>query len=111
MTGSGSMPDFPTSTITFLLTDIEDSSRLWEADSEAMSLAVARHDTLAAAVIAAFQGELVRSRSEGDSLFAVFARATDALAAAAALQQALGTERWPTQSPIRVRMGIHSGEI
>src|SRR5690349_19929995 len=104
------MPDLPSGTVTFLLTDIEGSTRLWEKHPEAMKAAVARHDALAASVIAAHQGVLVKSRGEGDSLFAVFARATDAVTAAAALQKALLGEEWPTPAPLRVRMALHTGE-
>src|SRR5207248_7968166 len=57
-----------------------------------------------------FAGVLVKSRGEGDSLFAVFARPTDALAAACALQKAILAEPWPTSSPIRVRVALHTGE-
>src|SRR3989442_1111872 len=82
----------PSSTVTFLFTDIEGSTRLWEQHPEAMRLALARHDALAAAVIAQHSGSLIKSRGEGDSLFAVFARASEAVAGACALQQALQAE-------------------
>src|SRR5262249_13459579 len=52
----------------------------------------------------------IKSRGEGDSLFAVFARATDAVAAACTLQQVFVAEPWPTETPLRVRMAIHTGE-
>jgi predicted ATPase/class 3 adenylate cyclase len=104
------MPDLPTDTATFLFTDIEGSTRLWEQHPEAMGQAVARHDTLAAAVVEEHGGTLVKRRGEGDSLFIVFARATDAVAAACALQRAFVAEPWPTAMPLRVRMALHSGE-
>src|SRR5438552_2401685 len=104
------MADLPTGTVTFLFTDIEGSTRLWEQHPEAMRAALARHDALAAAVIEQHAGTLVKSRGEGDSLFAVFARPTDALAAACALQQALLVEPWPAQTPLRVRVALHTGE-
>src|SRR5690348_16739446 len=53
---------------------------------------------------------LVKSRGEGDSLFIDFARATDAVAAACALQQAFLVEPWPALTPLRVRMALHTGE-
>src|SRR5437867_7784875 len=53
---------------------------------------------------------LVRPRGEGDSRFAVFSRATDAVAAAASLQEAFHTEPWPIPAPIRVRAALHTGE-
>jgi class 3 adenylate cyclase len=83
------MSDLPGGTVTLLFTDIEGSTRLWEQHPEAMEAALARPDALAAAVIQRHEGHLVKHRGEGDSLFAVFARATDAVAAAVALQQAL----------------------
>jgi predicted ATPase len=52
----------------------------------------------------------VRPRGEGDSRFAVFAKVTDAVAAAAAMQQALYSEPWPTLSPLRVRMALYTGK-
>ncbi|HLV78671.1 MAG TPA: tetratricopeptide repeat protein, partial [Chthonomonadaceae bacterium] len=104
------MSDLPGGTITLLMTDIEGSTRLWESAPEAMRLAVARHDALAEAVIAAHAGRLIKSRGEGDSLFAVFARATDAVAAARALQQAFVAEPWPGELALRVRMALHTGE-
>src|SRR2546425_11964475 len=94
----------PSGTVTFLFTDIEGSTRLWEQHPEAMRASLARHDALAAAVIEQHAGALLKSRGEGDSLFAVFTRATDALGAACAFQQALRIEPWPTPAPLLVRM-------
>ena len=79
------MTDLPSGTVTFLLTDIEGSTRLWEAHPDGMRLALARYDELAATVVREYSGALVQIRGEGDSLFAVFAMATDAVNAAAAL--------------------------
>src|ERR687885_1411248 len=90
------MADLPTGTVTFLLTDIAGSTRLWEQDAAAMRQALARHDALIETSIVQYGGVVVRPRGEGDSRFAVFARATDAVAAAAHLQQALWAEVWPT---------------
>jgi predicted ATPase/class 3 adenylate cyclase/Tfp pilus assembly protein PilF len=100
----------PTGTVTFLLTDIEGSTQLWERYPEAMHAAVARHDALLTACIQRHWGTVVRSRGEGDSFFAVFARATEALAAACALQQALFAEPWAATTPLRVRVGLNTGE-
>jgi predicted ATPase len=74
-----------------------------------MQLALARHDVLAEVVLREHAGTLVKSRGEGDSLFGVFARATDAVAAACALQQALCREPWP-ETPLRVRIALHTGD-
>src|SRR5712692_2715287 len=104
------MPELPTGTVTFLFTDIEGSTRLWEQHPEAMEAALARHDALAADIIQQHDGRVVKHRGEGDSLFAVFARTTDAVAAASALQRALHAEPWSADTPLRVRMALHTGE-
>src|SRR5689334_11947363 len=104
------MPDLPTGTVTFIFTDIEGSTRLWEQYPEPMRRALARHDALAASIVEQYEGTLVKSRGEGDSLFCVFARASDAVAAACALQKAFVSEPWHAETPIRVRMALHTGE-
>ena len=104
------MAELPSGTVTFLLTDIEGSTRRWEQDPEAMRATLVRHDALLMAGIERHGGVVVKSRGEGDSFFAVFARATDAVAAAADLQRALQAEAWPTDAPPRVRMALHTGE-
>ena len=100
----------PSGTITFLLTDIEGSTALWEASPEAMHLAVARHDALLTEQVEQHGGVVVRNRGEGDSFFTVFQRATDAVAAARGVQQALHAEAWQVDPPIRVRIGLYTGE-
>jgi class 3 adenylate cyclase/DNA-binding CsgD family transcriptional regulator len=100
----------PSGTITFLFTDVEGSTQLWERHPDSMRQALARHDTLVETCVARFEGVVVRPRGEGDSRFAVFTRATDAVAAACALQQALHFEPWPTPTPLRVRVALHTGE-
>jgi predicted ATPase/class 3 adenylate cyclase len=100
----------PGGTLTFLFTDIEGSTRLWEQHADAMREAIARHDALAAAVIEEHKGRLIKSRGEGDSLFAVFPLATDAVAAACALQRAFVAEPWPKDTPLRVRIALYTGE-
>src|ERR671932_2837390 len=104
------MADLPTGTVTFLFTDIAGSTTLWEQQPDAARAALARHDALVEGIVAEHGGTVVRPRGEGDSRFAVFARATDAVLAAAALQQALAAEPWPTPTPLRVRMALHTGE-
>lgn len=100
----------PAETVTFLMTDIEGSVRLWEASSDLMRRALTRHDALASEITTRHGGRQIKSRGEGDSLFLVFPTVGDAVAAACALQQAYGAEPWPTASPLRVRMALHSGE-
>jgi class 3 adenylate cyclase len=98
--------DRPSGTVTFLSTDIENSSRSWEEQPTAMSRALARHDELLREAVAAWHG-MVFSKG-GDGLAAVFARAADAVEAAVAAQRALEVEPWPVT--IRVRMAVHTGE-
>ena len=96
----------PSGTVTFLFTDIENSSPLWEEQPAAMSVALARHDELLRTAVADRAG-VVFSKA-GDGLAAVFARAGDAIKAAAAAQCVLASERWPVV--LKVRMGVHTGE-
>ena len=92
------MTDLPTGTVTFLFTDIEGSSRLWERYPEAMSEALARHDEILRAVIEANNGRVVKTT--GDGVHAVFSTATDALEAALEAQRALLREEWAETRPI-----------
>lgn len=103
-------PALPTGTLTFLFTDVEGSTRLWEAHPQAMRGVMARHDALLTQAFAQHQGIVVRPRGEGDSLFVVFIRASDAVAAALAAQRTLASEDWGEIGPLRVRMGLHTGE-
>jgi predicted ATPase/class 3 adenylate cyclase len=108
--GEPAAEELPTGTVTFLLTDIEGSTRLWETVPEAMEVALERHDRLLSGVIGGHGGVVVTSRGEGDSLFAVFPGAVSAVEAAGACQLALGQEAWPAGAGLRVRMGLHTGE-
>lgn len=74
-----------------------------------MRLAVARHDALAGEIVSGHAGRLIKSRGEGDSLFAVFARASDGVAAACSLRRALADADGPDVQ-LRVRMALHTGE-
>ena len=100
----------PSGTVTFVLTDVAGSTRLWEADPVAMGRALARHDEIIAKAVDRADGVLLKTRGEGDSTFAVFARATDAVAAAASIAEALAAEPWPERTPITARAAVHSGE-
>jgi class 3 adenylate cyclase len=104
------VPSLPTGTITFLLTDVEGSTGLWEVAPEAMLAALCRHDELFEQAVSEHGGAHIRPRGEGDSRFAVFGSAADAVAAALALQRAFLAEPWPTPRPIAVRVGLHTGE-
>ena len=96
-------------TLTFLFTDVEGSTPLWDQHEALMREVTARHDALLDAVIAANAGIRVRERGEGDSLFAVFERPVDAVAAALAIGKAVLAEPWPAETLIRVRIGLHTG--
>ena len=103
------MPELPTGTLTFLFTDVEGSTPLWEHHEATMRAATARHDALLDAIITAQGGMRVRERGEGDSLFAVFTDAAAAAIAALAMAQALQAEPWPPETPLRVRIALHTG--
>jgi class 3 adenylate cyclase len=100
----------PTGTVTFLMTDIEGSTRLWEEDAETMGATIRRHDALMRSTVADNGGLLIKWRGEGDSTFSVFSDATTALRAAVAVQAAITAEPWETSRPIRVRAALHTGE-
>src|SRR5262249_8732440 len=103
------MPELPSGAITFLLTDIEGSTRRWERDAAAMDRAVARHDQLLRAAIARRGGDVFKT--VGDACCAAFASARDARDAALAAQRALLAEPWPGPvGSLPVRMALHTGE-
>ena len=86
------MTGLPTGTVTFLFTDVEGSTRLWEQHPDAMRQALVQHDAIVEFLTEQHGGQVVRPRGEGDSRFCVFARASDAVAAAAVIQIALQEE-------------------
>jgi predicted ATPase/class 3 adenylate cyclase len=93
------------------MTDVEESTRLWEVDRGAMAVALARHDAIVAEAVVGVGGVLVKTRGEGDSTFAVFGRATDAVGAAVWALRGLAGEAWPPSVRISVRAALHSGEV
>ena len=103
----GSRTVLPSGTLTFLFTDIEGSTRLWERCPEAMRLALARHDALLRAVIERHHGYVFKT--VGDAFCAAFPTAPDALNAALEAHLALLEQTWAETGPIRVRMGLHTG--
>jgi class 3 adenylate cyclase len=102
------MVELPGGTVTFLFSDIEGSTRLLQALGERWEGALARHNEILRDAFARAGGREIDR--QGDAFFAVFSRARDAVAAAAAAQRALAAEAWPEAAEVRVRMGIHTGE-
>ena len=98
----------PTGTVSFLFTDIENSTRMWEQNPEAMRVALAEHDSLLHGLIAQHNGHVFKTI--GDAFCAAFQTAPEAVNAAFAIQIALHQRLQPGQElPIRDRMGIHTG--
>jgi class 3 adenylate cyclase len=94
----------PTGTVTLLLADVEGSTRLWDADPVAMAEAVERLNRIVPELVTGHRGVRPVEQGEGDSFVAAFARATDSVACALALQRA-------PLAPIRLRIGVHTGEV
>jgi predicted ATPase/class 3 adenylate cyclase len=102
------MPDLPSGTVTFLFTDIEGSTALWERDRQTMADAVERHLALLRTAIETHHGVLFKT--VGDAVQAAFATAADGLSAAVAAQQALTDEPSPElPGSLRVRIALHAG--
>ena len=100
--------ELPKGTVTFLFTDLEGSTRLWDEHPGAMAPALARHDALLRQVIEGHDGHVVKAT--GDGVFAVFANAALAVGAAGAAQTVLHQEQWGPIGPLKVRMGLHTSE-
>jgi predicted ATPase/class 3 adenylate cyclase len=96
-----------TGKITFLFTDVEGSTSLWERTPKAMSEALSRHDEILRTVIEAHNGHVFKT--VGDAFHATFSAAPDALEAALEAQRALLHETWDLTGPLRVRMALHTG--
>jgi predicted ATPase/class 3 adenylate cyclase len=102
------MAELPTGTVTFLFTDVEGSTRLLQQLGDRY---VGVRDAYAEIVRRAIaEGGGVEVSTEGDSFFAAFPSPVGAVRAAAAAQRGLHGHRWPPGSPVRVRMGLHTGE-
>jgi predicted ATPase/class 3 adenylate cyclase/tetratricopeptide (TPR) repeat protein len=101
------MADLPSGIVTFLYTDIESSTPLWEREPEQMRLALDRHHAILRSAIAAHAGQAYKTI--GDAFQAAFVFPMQAVAAALAAQRALAAQDWETSVPLRVRMGVHVG--
>jgi class 3 adenylate cyclase len=102
------MPELPSGTLTVLHTEIEGSTLLTVYLGDRYPENLATHCALLRAACAAHEGHEVDT--QGDSFFMVFPRATQAVAAAVAMQRALAAEAWPEGGAVRVRIGLHTGE-
>src|SRR5215472_4243364 len=102
------MRELPTGTVTLLFSDIEGSTRLLQQVGDRYAGLLAECRRLLRGIFQQWQGHEVDT--QGDAFFVAFERAIDAVAAAAAVQRALESHVWPTATPLRVRMGIHTGE-
>lgn len=100
-------PELPTGTVTFLLTDLEGSTRLWEAHPEWMPGAVQRHFEILRRAIEAGGGRIFKT--QGDAVAAAFRTAPEALDAAVEAQRALVREEWGGPQRLAVRMALHTG--
>lgn len=98
--------EFPSGTVTFLFTDIEGSTKLWQEFPASMPAALARHHAILNQAIAAHQGHVFQII--GDAFHVAFASAFDGLNAALDAQRALAGEPWRETGPLRVRMALHT---
>jgi class 3 adenylate cyclase len=101
--------DLPTGTVTFLFTDIEGSTSMWERNAEAMQRALARHEEILQSAIEVNSGYVFKT--VGDAFCAAFASAPDALEAALSAQRALYAQEWNECCTIRARMALHTGTV
>src|SRR5215218_7091901 len=106
--GANVLAELPRGTVTFLFTDIEGSTALWERERPAMAAAVERHLVLLDAAIAAHGG--IHFKTVGDEVQAAFPTAPQAVAAALEGQRALLAADWGEIGPLKVRMVVHAGE-
>ena len=102
------VPPFPTGTITFLFTDIQGSTKLWQSHPEKMRVALARHDAILREAIEKNNGWVFKT--VGDAFCASFETALEGLGAAIDAQLALKAETWDLPRPILVRAALHTGE-
>src|SRR5215212_8653770 len=97
----------PTGTVTFLFTDIEGSTKLWEDDTPVMRVALARHDDVLRSAMGEHGGYVFKT--VGDAFCVTFTTAPDALEAALEAQRRLLSSEWKQTGPLRVRMALHTG--
>jgi predicted ATPase/class 3 adenylate cyclase len=103
------MPALPSGTVTFLFTDVEGSTRLLERHPEAYRSAIGRHHAILGEAVEQNRGAVFET--VGDAVYAAFASPRDAVAAALRAQHDLQGASWGEVGPLRVRMGLHTGEV
>lgn len=103
------MEQLPQGTVTFLFTDIQGSTKLWERFPEGTMAALALHDSVVDTAAASNNGVSVKPRGEGDSRFLVFPTAIDGVTAAVDIQRDLAMVDWPLPEPVLVRIALHTG--
>jgi len=99
--------DEPSDARTFMFTDIEGSTALWDQSPGSMAVALARHDRLIAQCVRALGGAIFTAG--GDGFGAVFTSASRAATSATHVQRVIESEPWLTPTPLRVRVGLHTG--
>jgi predicted ATPase/class 3 adenylate cyclase len=102
------MTGLSTGTITFLFTDVEGSTKLWERNTEAMSKALSHHDELIRNTVEAHDGFVFKT--VGDAFYAAFSTAAEAIEAALDAQKSLLSQEWEETGPLKVRMALHTGK-
>jgi class 3 adenylate cyclase len=95
----------PTGTVTLVLGDVEGSTRAWESDAKAMEADLAVVNAVVDEAVGRQDGVRPVEQGEGDSFVAAFTRARDAVACALAIQRELA------DSPLRLRIGVHAGDV
>lgn len=104
------LPALPTGTVTFLMTDIEGSTTLWEKAGDAFHSALSSHHALLRREFRRHGGQ--EMKEAGDSFLVVFGSVGDALACAIACQRSLDAQPWPDETgTLRVRMALHTGDV
>jgi len=103
------MVAMPSGTVTFLFTDIEGSTRLWERDATAMRSTLNRHDEILRSAIQGHGGYIFKT--VGDAFCAAFGSASNAMEAALKIQRALHTEQWQKGAVLSVRIALHTGIV
>ncbi|MGH3078142.1 MAG: adenylate/guanylate cyclase domain-containing protein [Gaiellaceae bacterium] len=101
------MPSLPSGTVTFVFTDIEESTALLKRLGDGYAGVLAEHRRI---VRDAFGANGVEIDTQGDAFFFAFPRAREAVAAAVEVQRAHATREWPEDAVVRVRIGMHTGE-